>query len=260
MEAAARPLPREETTPPVTKMYFVATSTVLSLGRVQPLLGPLPHQRRLVRSRARPVVEPRVPKPAEHEPDRRPPRHAQRDQLLAAERAPNLGGAAEVPVEPGPHPAAPTEPRPCELDRRAVAQQRRPAARGGPGHGGQPPAEERPGPPRPEQPGERLAGKAEAPEAGGGDLGRLVAHDRERRQLGRRRREAAPAEPVEGPGEPRKPGAGDAREPEPRIEEPEGARRAQAREGRRRRRGVQHALDLGGDARARARRARRPAT
>src|SRR5207244_15577 len=148
MEAAARPLPREETTPPVTKMYFVATSTVLSLGRVRPLLGPLPHQRRLVRSRA----------------------------------------------------------RPGEPDPRAVAQQRRPAARGGPGQGGQPLAEERPGLPRPEQPGDRLAGKAEAPEAGGGDLGRLVAHDRERRQLERRRREAAPAEPVEGPGEPRKPG------------------------------------------------------
>src|SRR5207253_3247682 len=82
------------TTPPVTKMYFVATSTVLSLGRVRPLLGPLPHQRRLVRSRARPVVEPRVPKPAEHEPDRRPPRHAERDELLAAQGAPNPGGAS----------------------------------------------------------------------------------------------------------------------------------------------------------------------
>src|SRR5438105_3278354 len=129
MEDAARPLPREETTPPVTKMYFVATSTVLSLGRVRPLLGPLPHQRRLVRSRARPVVEPRVPKPAEHEPDRRPPRHAERDELLAAQGAPNLGGAADIPVERGAHPAAPAEPGPGELDRRAVAQQRRPAAR-----------------------------------------------------------------------------------------------------------------------------------
>src|SRR5438132_2932696 len=110
MEAAARPLPREETTPPVTKMYFVATSTVLSLGRVRPLLGPLPHQRRLVRPRACPFVEPRVPQPAEHEPDRRPPRYAQRDQLLAAQRAPDLGGATEVPVEGGPHRPAPAAP------------------------------------------------------------------------------------------------------------------------------------------------------
>src|SRR5207253_8118216 len=107
MEAAARPLPREDTTPPVTKMYFVATSTVLSLGRVRPLLGPLPHQRRLVRPRARPFVKPRVPKPAEHEPDRRPPRHPQRDQLLAAQHAPDLGGAAKVPVEGGPRRAVP---------------------------------------------------------------------------------------------------------------------------------------------------------
>src|SRR5205807_4844512 len=155
MEDAARPLPREETTPPVTKMYFVATSTVLTLARVRPPLGPRPRQRPLARRRACPFVEPRVPQPAEHEPDRRPPRHAQRDQLLAAQRAPDLGGATEVPVEGGPHRAAPAEPRPGELDRRAAAQQRRPAARGGPGQGGQPLRAERPGLPRPEEPGER---------------------------------------------------------------------------------------------------------
>src|SRR5207247_1471671 len=77
IEAAARPLPNDDTTPPVTKMYFGATSA--SLRQQSPDLFDL---RRTVRDA---TVQPPVPQLGEDTRDCRPAR-ARRSQPPTAGR------------------------------------------------------------------------------------------------------------------------------------------------------------------------------
>src|SRR5438445_7479398 len=81
MDAAASPLPSEDTTPPVTKMYFGANSPL-------PFAVGLPCTN--IVHFGRPVddapVQPRVAQRREGGGHGRPARHAQRDHLVAAER------------------------------------------------------------------------------------------------------------------------------------------------------------------------------
>src|SRR5262245_31249785 len=103
MAAAARPLPSDETTPPVTKMYFDATSPSLSSpSPSRPphpgLAGPLSH---VMAGRGRSThgpVEAPIAQLVEHATDPRPPRNSERDDLVAAE--PRLHGGVAL-HEPG---------------------------------------------------------------------------------------------------------------------------------------------------------------
>src|SRR2546425_7451227 len=101
IEAAASPLPSDETTPPVTKMYFGANS---SSSR-----DPLPDMLLFHRPAREPAVEPRVPYLGEHARHRRASWHAERDDVVAAER-PRTRREPDEPVEPLAHRARPLQP------------------------------------------------------------------------------------------------------------------------------------------------------
>src|SRR2546426_6215496 len=88
IEAAASPLPRDETTPPVTKMYFGANSSSFR--------QPLSDMRLFHRAVRQHAVEPRVAHLGEHARHRRAARDAERDDVVAAERA----GDRREPHEP----------------------------------------------------------------------------------------------------------------------------------------------------------------
>src|SRR5215510_8188501 len=84
MAAEARPLPSDETTPPVTKMYFGATSSLLSSRsplacRDPPWAGPPPDEGHRGGATANPAVEPPVAELVEdlrhHGPAGNPERH-----------------------------------------------------------------------------------------------------------------------------------------------------------------------------------------
>src|SRR5713226_8701191 len=80
IDAAASPLPRDDTTPPVTKMY---------LGGKSPLLSgfdPCADERFFLAPCRDLAVEPRVPQGVERRGDARPRRDAERDHLVAAQR------------------------------------------------------------------------------------------------------------------------------------------------------------------------------
>src|SRR5437867_2791222 len=128
MEAAASPLPRDDTTPPVTKMNLVATSLLPSCRRWlrHPGRPPRAHEPDLIVPAPRAAVDPRVPEPPQHEPDGRPARHAQVHELLSAKLRPDPRRAREAPVELRARLGSSDEPRPCEIGRRPVPQQRRP--------------------------------------------------------------------------------------------------------------------------------------
>src|SRR5438552_19045009 len=88
IEAAARPLPNDDTTPPVTKMYFVATSA----SSRRPV-SDLCDLHRAVRDAS---VKTPVPQLGQHPRDCRPARAPERHALVAGDPR-GRPGAAEDP-------------------------------------------------------------------------------------------------------------------------------------------------------------------
>src|SRR5439155_1713781 len=174
IEAAASPLPRDETTPPVTKMYFGANSSSFR----QPLSDMLFFHRA---ARERPV-EPRVAHLGEHARHRRAARNAERDDVIAAEQR----GTRREPDEPDERIAdgsRPSQPEPAQLDGGAVAEQAR--ALTGRAGGEESGSEQLGRRPRTLERHERAPVEPEAGERGGGDGVTLVGDDRERGELER---------------------------------------------------------------------------
>src|SRR3970282_1861623 len=82
MEAAAIPLPREETTPPVTKMNLIGTSlSSLFFGSA----APLDRQRPFLFPGRRCPVEPAVAEAIQEVPDPRAARRAQGEQVASGQ-------------------------------------------------------------------------------------------------------------------------------------------------------------------------------
>src|SRR5213078_310492 len=248
IEAAASPLPNDDTTPPVTKMYFVATS---------PSLRKQVSDRVDLRGAVRdaPVQAP-VPELGEDPGDRRSARDAERHDLVARERD-GRAVPAEVPVEHGARAAVAQEPEPPEHGGCLRAEQTRPRAR-----------RVRLGEPRDERPPlghgpaeacERLAHERGSLERRGRDRRRLVAGEGQRRELDGLDAEAALPRPGDRPGERRDEAPRRGGETVPGVQEPEGAappepdqRHIGARLG-------EDPLELGGDPLPRERRVRRQA-
>src|SRR6185295_13989762 len=93
IDAAASPLPSEDTTPPVTKMNLVVTSRLLS--RCEPFFHEFP----LLGQRARP---------------------AEREQVAAGQPRPHRAPVGQVPLDP------PARPRPAPEPGRERGRLRRP--------------------------------------------------------------------------------------------------------------------------------------
>src|SRR6266850_2333074 len=119
IEAAARPLPSDETTPPVTKMYFGAKS---SSSR-----DPLSDVCFLHGTAGERAVQPRVPHLGENARNRGTPRDPERDEVVAAQGHDSRVEPDE-PVERRGDAAIAGQPEPGELDRVDVE---RPPARPG---------------------------------------------------------------------------------------------------------------------------------
>src|SRR5215468_3919903 len=113
IEASARPLPRDDTTPPVTKMYFGANSSSFRdpLSDVGFFHGPA---REL-------AVQARVPHLRQHARDGGPARDPERHDVVAAQGDHPRIEAGE-PVEDRPDLAVTGEPEPRELERRRAAK------------------------------------------------------------------------------------------------------------------------------------------
>src|SRR5215813_12694586 len=77
IEAAARPLPRDDTTPPVTKMYFGASSSSFQ--------DPLSDVLFFHGAAGQASVEPRVAQLRQDTRDRRAARDTERDDIVAAQ-------------------------------------------------------------------------------------------------------------------------------------------------------------------------------
>src|SRR3989442_7645968 len=190
IEAAARPLPNDDTTPPVTKMYFGTTSA--SLRQQLPDLFDL---RRTVRDA---TVQPPVPQLGEDTRYCRPARDAERDDLVAGQ-GDGRAVEPEVPIERGPRVGVAPEPEPGERHGSELAEQARTGARRdrrGKPRQARPPlaegvSEAREGFTRERQPRER----------GARNRRRLVGRERERAELDRLDAQAPLPRPREPPGQ-----------------------------------------------------------
>src|SRR2546426_781744 len=120
IEAAARPLPNDDTTPPVTKMYFVATS-----ASSRHPVSDLCDLHRAVRDAS---VQTPVPQLGEHPRDCRPARDPECHDLVAGERD-ERAVEPEVPVEDGACAAIAHEPEPREHHGCLLAEYARAGAR-----------------------------------------------------------------------------------------------------------------------------------
>src|SRR5258705_10528211 len=120
IEAAARPLPRDETTPPVTKMYFGANSSSFR--------GPLSDVLFFHGTACQGSVETRVSQLGQDARDRRPARHAKGDDVIAAQRRGARIKRGE-PVDRRADCAVAGQPEPRELGRCASTELARPLAR-----------------------------------------------------------------------------------------------------------------------------------
>src|SRR5436190_9904496 len=129
MEADANPLPSDDTTPPVTKMYFVATSSLL------PGPKPVSHILDFVVSIAGRAVEPAVAEVLQHLRHRRPAAHTELDHVITAQLGPHAPRAVQPPFERHVHPGIAAEPQCGQLQLPPLAQESRP--RGARGRGGQ---------------------------------------------------------------------------------------------------------------------------
>src|SRR5713101_226155 len=186
IDAAASPLPRDDTTPPVTKMYFVATSA--SLRR------PLSDEFDLHGAISQAPVQAAVAQLGEHLRHPGPPRDAERHDVVPRERD-EAPVEAEIPVERRPHAGVAGEPEPRELDGRAVPELARHGARRR--RGREAPGERRGVVEAACEPGERVAREREPGERRGRHRARLVGQKDERGELHRGRVEAPRARPAE---------------------------------------------------------------
>src|SRR5438477_3218237 len=91
MEADANPLPSDDTTPPVTKMYFAATSSLL------PGSQPVSHILDFGVSVAGRALEPAVAKVVEHLGDGRPAAHPELHHVVSAQRGTHAPRAVHPP-------------------------------------------------------------------------------------------------------------------------------------------------------------------
>src|SRR5262245_16260129 len=113
MEAAASPLPRDDTTPPVTKMNFVLTSGLLS-SRIVPGSGcggqPPRHARSLLVDTLHDTAE---AKPAQHRQTfahRRAAGHAEGDHVFPRQQRPHGVSLAQIPGDATAGRRAPAKP------------------------------------------------------------------------------------------------------------------------------------------------------
>src|SRR5258705_9133174 len=124
-EAAASPLPSEETTPPVTKMNFGPKSSLPFLVVMEPALNvvdfalPIPDF----------AVETRVAQRAENSCHVGSARDAERDDRVAAELGTALAGRRQPPLEPGAGGRASLEVQPGQRGGTASAREPRGLAR-----------------------------------------------------------------------------------------------------------------------------------
>src|SRR2546430_16609030 len=105
MEAAASPLPSEDTTPPVTKMYFGATS-IPPFARGRPCSNIVDFRRPVDDA----PIQPCVAQCGERGGHRRAARDAEADHLVAAEYRLDPAGLGQPPLDPLPCGAPPHEP------------------------------------------------------------------------------------------------------------------------------------------------------
>src|SRR5688572_18863721 len=116
MEADASPLPSDDTTPPVTKMYFVGTSSLLP-GR-QPVSNILDFRLSVPDL----AVEPAITKAIEHLRHRRTPSDPQLDHFLAAQYRTNASRRVDPPRHRLPDRRISPEPKRGQLEVGAFAQ------------------------------------------------------------------------------------------------------------------------------------------
>src|SRR3989442_10215141 len=192
IEAAARPLPNDDTTPPVTKMYFVATSA--SSRHPVSDLGDL---HRAVRDAS---VQTPVPQLGEHPRDCRPARDPECHDLVAGERD-ERAVEPEVPVEDGACAAIAHEPEPREHHGCLLAEYARAGARSV--RIAQPHDERAPLGEGVTETRERLARERQSLERHRRDRLRLVASEGQRAELDRLDPPAPPPPPPEPPRAPR---------------------------------------------------------
>src|SRR5262245_6519340 len=240
MDAEASPLPSDDTTPPVTKMYFVGTSPLL--------LGPEPMSNILDFGLAIVglAVEPAVPEALEHFGDRGTAVDAELDHLLTAQD----GSDAPRRVDPPRHRRAGrrsvAEPECGEVEVRALAQEPGPTS-----------ARRRRGEPRRQVIGalqtargarERLTGEPEAAQDRRRDVERLVGEQRDQRDLESCDVEPALARPRCHPRQRAHTLASRAREAIARVEQAKDASHAEPAQGHVGTHVVEYALELGCDA------------
>src|SRR3989449_1721825 len=236
IEAAARPLPNDDTTPPVTKMYFVATS-----ASSRHPVSDLCDLHRAVRDAS---VKTPVPQLGEHPRDCRPARDPECHDLVAGERD-ERAVEPEVPVEDGACAAVAHEPEPREHHGCLLAEYARAGARSV--RIAQPHDERAPLGEGVTETRERLARERQSLERRRRDRLRLVTGDGQRAELDRLDAEAARPPPPERPRQLGEQGRGRGGEAVTRVQETEGAVRSEPRERQPGARLAEDPLQLGGD-------------
>src|SRR3990172_2898510 len=122
MEAAAIPLPREETTPPVTKMILIGTSSSFRGAE------PLARQRPFLFPGRRCPVEPAVAEAIQEVPDPRAARRAQGEQVVSGQERMHRPRLDEEPLDLAARDGAAREPGPGQALERAASHQGRAGA------------------------------------------------------------------------------------------------------------------------------------
>src|SRR5262245_505516 len=168
IEAAARPLPSDDTTPPVTKMYFGANSSSSH--------DPLSDVRLFQLTAGERAVEPSVSELRQDTRDCGSARDPERDDIVAAE-GDHARLEPDEPIDRRAHLAVCDQPEPGGLDGRRAAERARPGARSV--RGGQPRRERGRGGVRALEDGQRSAREPEpARERGSGGRARLAEGER----------------------------------------------------------------------------------
>src|SRR6266542_3279224 len=169
MEADAKPVPSDDTTPPVTKMYFVATSSLLP-GR-----QPVSHILDFSVSIPGRAVESPVAEIIEHLRHRRPATDPELHHVVSPQGGTNTARGVHPPFDRRARGGVPAEPQRGQLHIAAIAQQAR-ARRAR----------------------ERLPRSAEPTQGGGCDLRRLLGEHGLQRELEARDVEATAPGPRPG--------------------------------------------------------------
>src|SRR6266446_8594464 len=239
MEAEASPFPSDDTTPPVTKMYFVGTSSLL------PGLEPVSNILDFRLTVAATAVEPEIAQAIEHLGHRGAAPHPQPDDLLAAQHGAHAPRRVHPPFEGGPRRRIAAEPEGGQLQIRAIAEQPAPAGpRGSLDQSVPEPARDLE---RARRTGQRLAAEAEPAERRRSHVGRLLGEQRHQGQLETRDVEAVLPRPRERPGQRAQALAGGAREAIARIEEAKDAGRPEPAQRQLGARLGEDPVELGGD-------------